>query len=67
MSGMSAPIVAAHRAGLVPASPMGPVEHRLRWGQDPHDQPVDEPADFRDGQRDQGVVGGHLRHERPPL
>jgi hypothetical protein len=32
-----------------------------------HDQPVNEPTDFRDGERDQAVVGIKLRHKRPLL
>jgi len=68
MSGTSATeVVAAHRAGLVEATPAGPVEHRLRRGQEPHDQAVDEPTDFGDGERDQDAVGGQLRHQRPTL
>jgi hypothetical protein len=60
-------VVAAHRAGLVQAPPTGPVQHRLRRGQDAHDQAIDEPADFGDRERDQGVAGGELRHQRPPF
>jgi hypothetical protein len=60
-------VVAAHRAGLVQAPPAGPAQHRLRWGEDAHDQAVDEPTDLGDGERDQGAVCGQLRHERPPL
>jgi hypothetical protein len=60
-------VVAAHRAGLVQAPPAGPAQHRLRWGEDAHDQAVDEPPHLGDGERDQAVVGGQLRHQRPPL
>ena len=60
-------VVAAHRTGLVEAPPARPVQHQLRWGQDAHDQAVDEPTDFGDGERDRAVVGGQLRHQRPPL
>jgi hypothetical protein len=42
MTSASAPVVAAHRAGLVQAMPARPVQHHLRWGQDAHNQPVDE-------------------------
>ncbi len=43
------------------------MKHGLRRSQDVHDQPVDEPTDLWDRQRDQGVVRCELRHERPPL
>ena len=67
MPSASAAVVAAHRAGLVQAAPARPVQHRLWWGEDAHGQPIDQPTDFGDGERDQGAVGGQLRHERPPL
>ena len=67
MASASAPVVAAHRAGLVEAAPARPVQHRLRRGQDTHDQPVEEPTDLGDSERDQAVVGGQLRHQSPPL
>jgi hypothetical protein len=67
MSTTPTPVVAAHRAGLVEASPTRPVQHRLWWGEDAHDQAVDEPTHLGDGERDQAVVGGQLRHQSPPL
>jgi hypothetical protein len=67
MLSASAPVVAPQGASLVEATPAGPAQHRLRWGQHAHDQPVDEPADFGDGERNQAVVGGHLCDQRPPL
>jgi hypothetical protein len=67
----SASVVAAHRTGLVYAPPARPVQYRLRRGQDAHDQPVDQPPDLGDGERDEGhqaVVGGQPHHQRhPPL
>jgi len=45
-------VVAAHGAGLVPTTPARPVQHRLRRGQDAHDQPIDQSTDFRDGEGD---------------
>ena len=66
-SGTLAPVVAAHGTRLVEATPARPVQYRLRWGEDAHDQAVDEPTDFGDGERDQAVVGGQLRHQHPPL
>ncbi len=59
--------MAAHRPGLVQATPARPVQHQVRWGQGAHHQAVDEPTDFGDGERDQALVGGQLRHQRPPL
>ena len=67
MPSASEPVVAVHRPGLVQATPTRPVQHYLRWGQDAHDQAIDEPTDFGDGERNQAVVGGQLRHQRPPL
>lgn len=67
MASASATIVAAHRARLVEATPAGPVQHRLRRGEDTHDQAVDQPTHLGDGERDQAVVGGQLRHQCPPL
>jgi hypothetical protein len=67
MPSASEPVVAAHRTRLVQATPTRPVQHYLRRGQDAHDQAIDEPTDFGDGQRDQAVVGGQLRHQSPPL
>jgi hypothetical protein len=64
----SAPsVVAAHGAGLVEATPARPVQHHVWRGLDAHDQPVDQPTDLGDGERDQAVVGGQLRHQSPPL
>lgn len=65
--GASAQIVAASGACLMEAPPAGPVEHRVWWGQDAHDQAVDKPTDFWDGERDQGAVRREFSHERPPL
>ncbi len=67
MTGTSASVVAAHGSGLVEATPARPVQHHVRWGEDAHDQAVDEPTDLGNGERDQAVVGGQLRHQRPPL
>ena len=67
MTGTSASVVAAHGSGLVEATPARPVQHHVRWGEDAHDQAVDEPTDFGNGERDQVVVGGQLRHQSPPL
>jgi hypothetical protein len=67
-AGESAPaVVAARRAGLVQATPAGPVQHRLRRGPDAHEQAVDQPTDLGDSEWDQGAVGGQLRHQSPPL
>jgi hypothetical protein len=60
-------VVAAHRAGLVETTPAGPVQYRFWWGEDTHNQAVDQPTDFGDGERDQAVVGGQMRHQSPPL
>jgi hypothetical protein len=67
MTSASALVVAAHGAGLVEASPTGPAQHHLRWGQNVYGQAVDQPTDLGDGERDQAVVGGQLRHQSPPL
>jgi len=67
MTGTSAPIMAAHSTSLVAATPARPVQHRLRRGEDAHDQAVDEPTDFGNGEWNQVVAGGQLRHQRPPL
>jgi hypothetical protein len=67
MSSVSATIVAAHRAGLMQATPARPMQHRLRRGEHAHDQAVDEATDLGDSERDQAVVGGQLRHQCPPL
>jgi len=60
-------VVATHGTGLVETTPAGPVQHRLWWSEDAHDQPIDQPPDFRHGERDQLAMGGQLRQERPPL
>jgi hypothetical protein len=65
MTGTPTPVVAAHRAGLVEATPARPVQHRRRWGQHTDDQAVDQPTQFGNGERDQVVVGGQLRHQSP--
>jgi hypothetical protein len=60
-------IVAAHRTGLVEATPEEPVEYGLRWGEDAQNQPVGEPTRLGNGERDQGVVGGQLRLQHSPF
>jgi hypothetical protein len=52
---------------LMQTTPVRPMEHCVWWGQDAHDQPIDEPADLRDGEWNQGAGRRQLRHERPPL
>jgi hypothetical protein len=64
---VSSPVVAAHGTGLVQATPARPVQHRLWRSQAAHSQAVDEPTHLGDGERDQAIVGGQLRHQRPPL
>src|SRR5260221_2329256 len=63
VTSQTAAVVAAHGAGLVEATPARPVQHSLRWGQHAHDQAVDEPTHLGDGERDQAVVGGQVRHQ----
>ncbi len=63
----TAPVAAAHGTGLVQATPARPVQHQFLWGQDAHDQPVDQSTDLGNGERNQAVAGGQLRHQRPPL
>jgi hypothetical protein len=46
MSSPSAAVVAAGAMGLMQAPPARPLQHRLRWSEDAHDQPVDDPADL---------------------
>ena len=60
-------VVTVHRSRLVQTTPARPVEDGLRSGQDAHDQTVDEPTDFGDGERAQAIVGGQVRHQCPPL
>jgi hypothetical protein len=67
MTSAAALVVAAHRAGLVEASPTGLAQHHLRWGQNVDGQAVDQPTDLGESERDQAVVDGQLRHQRPPL
>jgi hypothetical protein len=63
----AAAVVAAHGAGLVEATPTGPVQHRLWWRQAADHQPIDQPPDLGHGQRNQLAVFGQFRQERPPL
>jgi hypothetical protein len=57
-------VVSALGAGLMEPTPARPVQDGRRWGQDPHDQAIDESAHFGDGERDQRA---ELNHEIPFL
>jgi hypothetical protein len=65
-SAAASAVVAARGPGLVAASPAGPVQHGLRWGQAADHQPIDQPTDLGHGQRDQFTISVQLGQERPP-
>lgn len=61
----AARVVTAHRACLVETAPVGPVQHRLRWGQAAHHQVLDEATGCKHDERDQLVVSSRLCQEPP--
>lgn len=48
--------------GLMEPTPVRPVQDGFWWGEEAHDQAVDEPAHLGDGERDQLA---ELNHEVP--